>query len=100
MAKPTSSVNIAELQPDELNELKSVVREYLERSQNLDEEIAGLRESKKDLKAEFEKRLDIKTLEQVLKVMKIEASVDHKDNYDSFSEIVKDDFVNRHTDSV
>lgn len=92
-------VDIAELQPDELNELKKVVREYLERSQNIDNEIAGLRESKKDLKDEFESRLDIKTLEQVVKVLQIEESVAHKGNYDSFQEILKDDFVNRVTDS-
>ena len=92
-------VDIAELQPDELNDLKKVVREYLERSQNIDNEIAGLREAKKDLKDEFESRLDIKTLEQVVKVLQIEESVERKGNYDSFQEILRDDFVNRVTDS-
>ena len=90
-------VDIATLQPTELNELKNLVKNYLARKENIEVEIEGLKESLKDLKEEFEGKVDIKTLDQVLKVLKIESAVAHKSNFDSFYEVLKDDFVNNLT---
>lgn len=81
--------NVATMQPDELNELKRIVREYVSRLSNIDSEIDTLREDKKALKEEFKERLDIRTLNAVLKTLKIEAAVIHQDTYDTFYETLK-----------
>jgi len=83
--------NVALLQPDELNELKRLVKEYVTRMETLDNEIDTLREDKKTLKEEFTEKLDLRTLDQVLRIMKIESGVSHKDTYDTFYETLKDD---------
>lgn len=90
--KKQVSVDIATLQPDELNELKKIAIEYVKRLQNLDNEIDQLREDKKALKEEFEERLDIKTLQQVIRVLKIESAVDHRHTYDCFTEALRDEW--------
>lgn len=94
----TPQVDIANLQPSELNALKVVVKEYITRMQNIENEIAGLKESQKDLVEEYKDKLDMKTLSQVLKVLKVESSVAHKNTYDSFYEVLKSDFVNNLVD--
>jgi uncharacterized protein (UPF0335 family) len=98
--KPQLEIDISAMQPDELSELKKVVKEYVGRMDNLDEEIAGLREAKKDLKSEFESRLDIGTLEKVLKILKVESEVDHKGTYEALYDVLKDDFVNGLVDDL
>lgn len=99
MARKRKSVpQMGELQPDELGAVKTEVREFVQRIQNIDNEIAGLRESRKDLIDEFSERLDVSTLQTALKVLNIESTVKHKHNYDVFTEVLKDDFVNGVTD--
>jgi uncharacterized protein (UPF0335 family) len=83
--------NVGDLQPDELGELKRMVREYVSRLENLDNEIDTLRDDKKALKEEFEERLDIRTLNAVLRILKIESGVVHQDTYDTFYEALKAD---------
>lgn len=89
--KQAKSFNVALMQPDELNELKRVAKEFVSRMETLDNEIEVLREDKKALKEEFEEKLDIRTLDQVLRIMRIEAGVVHKDTYETFYEALKDD---------
>ena len=87
-------VDLATLQPDELNALKELVKEFMKRLANIDNEIDTLKEDRKNLFEEYKEKLDVKTLQTVLKVMKIESSIAHKDTYDTFYEALKDDFVN------
>lgn len=82
---------VAEMQPDELNELKKVALEYVNRLQTIDNEIETLREDKKTLKDEFSEKLDIKTLEAALKALKIESTVQHRDTFDTFVEALKEE---------
>jgi len=77
-------------QPDESSELKAVVKEFMDRMQNLDNEIELLNEDKKALKEEFAEKLDVKTLNEALKVLKIKKAVKHKDTFDTFVEILED----------
>ncbi len=91
-------IDIATLQPDELNQLKVVVKEYLTRRDNIETEITGLKDSLKDLNEEFEQKVDIKTLQQVIAVLKIEAKVAYKGNFDSLYEVLKSDYTNGLTD--
>jgi len=95
----TPQVDVATLQPSELGELKIVVKEFLSRLENLDNEIAGLKEDRKALYEEFSEKLDVKTLATAMKVLQIESTVAFKGNYDSFVEVLKDDFVNNLTNS-
>jgi uncharacterized protein (UPF0335 family) len=77
-------------QPDESSDLKLVVKEFMDRMQNLDNEIELLNEDKKALKEEFAEKLDVKTLNEALKVLKIKKGVKHKDTFDTFVEILED----------
>ena len=85
-------VDVAALQPDELSELKKKVVDFVRRLQNIDNEIEALREDKKQLKEDFADELDIATLNQVLRVLKIEADVKHKHTYDCFTEVLRDEW--------
>ena len=82
--------NVATMQPDELGELKRLVREYVRRLDNIDNEIETLKEDKKVLKDEFAEKIDLRTLNIVLRILKIEAGIIHQDTYDTFYEALKD----------
>lgn len=91
--------NVDLMQPDELNALKKEVGEFLKRLQNVDNEISSLKEARKELLEEFSSKLDMKTLQAALRVVNIEQGVAHKDTYDMFIEVLKDDVTNGHVDS-
>lgn len=92
--KQPKVVNPAELQPDELKELKKVVGEFMSRLSNIDNEIETLKEGRKDLIDEYADKLDMKTLTMAIKAVKLEASVAHRDTFDLFVEVLKDDVTN------
>lgn len=89
--KQAKNYNVGLMQPDELNELKRLVHEYVSRMENIDNEIELLKEDKKTLREEFEERLDIRTVEQVLRILRIEQGIVHKDTYDTFYDTLKTD---------
>lgn len=72
------------MQPDELKALRALVREFMERIQNVDNEIETLKEDRKTVIEEYSDKLDMKTLQAALKVLKIQQGVQHKDTYDLF----------------
>lgn len=86
--------DVATLQPDELNEVKKIVKEFIARLTNIDNEIETLKEDRKYLLEEFKDKLDIKMLQHAMKVVKLESEVARKDTYDVFKELLTDDFVN------
>lgn len=86
----TNTTDNADAQPTELNDLKAVLKEFLDRKANIENEISALQEDLKGLVEEFSDRLDMKTLKKALQVTKIEASVLHKDTYDNMVEVLKD----------
>ena len=88
--KKRVDIDVATLQPSELNELKKVAEEFINRAQGIDNEIKMLQEDRKTLVEEFEEKLDIKTLALAMKVLKIESTVDRKDTFDMFVEILKE----------
>lgn len=90
--------NLHDDAPTELNEVNKIVREFIERLTNVDNEIAGLKESRKDLLDEYKGQLDLKTLTTAMKVMKMEANVNNRGTYDEYQEILGGDFANRVTD--
>lgn len=94
MPKKQPTYNIDLMAPDELKSLKKELGEFLRRLQNVDNEIASLKESRKELLEEFSEKFDMKTLQAAMKVIHIEHSVAHKDTYDTYIEVLKDDETN------
>lgn len=90
MVKRFEFEHVADLQPDELTELKKLVSEYISRRGNLESEISLLNEDLKALDEEFSDRLDVKTLKAVLQIMKKESSLVRKDTADLFREILSE----------
>ena len=83
-------IDVAAMQPDELNVLKVEVVEFVKRLENLDNEIACLRDDKKQLKEDFADKLDVPTLDKVLRVLKVESDVKHRHTYDCFMEVLRE----------
>ena len=86
--------DVATLQPDELGAVKTIVKEFISRLTNIDNEAEILKEDRKLLIEEFKEKLDIKMLQHAMKVVKLEAEVARKDTYEVFKELLSDDFVN------
>ena len=93
MAKKKNSpkqYNLAQLQPDEINSLRELVKEFISKVENVDNEIELLKQDRKELLEEYSEKLDMKTLTAALKVVKIQNGVEHKDTYDLFVEALSD----------
>ncbi len=88
MAKTTVDKSVAELQPDELNALKALVKEFMSKVESIDNEIELLKSDRKELIEEYSAKLDFKTLQAALKVVKIQNNVAHRDTYDLFVEVL------------
>jgi uncharacterized protein (UPF0335 family) len=79
---------MADKQPDELNALKEVVEEFMQKMQGIENEIETLKEDRKELLSEYKEKLDTKTLNAALRTIKIRSKVEHKDAFDTFVEIL------------
>jgi len=88
----SQAVDVATLQPDELNELKKVVQEYISRKESIENEIQMLKDDSKELDIEYSEKLDMKTLNVALKTLKLEKSVQFKDTFDLFLDALKNVF--------
>jgi uncharacterized protein (UPF0335 family) len=80
----TTDKAVAELQPDELNALKALVKEFMGKVESIDSEIETLKEDRKEVIEEYREKLDVKTLQLALRVLKLQSSVQHRDTYDLF----------------
>lgn len=81
-----ANYNVDLMQPDEINQLKALAKEFIGRMQNVDNEIELLAEDRKALIDEYSTKLDMKTLTAALRVLKIKSKVEHKDTFDLFVE--------------
>ena len=90
MAKEQRDIDIATMQPDEINALRAVVKEFVDRMQNIDNEIETLKGDRKELVEEFKEKLDYSTLQAALRVIKIQNKVQRRDAYDLFLEVLQD----------
>lgn len=86
MAKKSSpkQYNVGEMMPDEINALKALVKEFVDKMSNIDNEIELLKQDRKELLEEYSEKLDLKTLNAALKVVKIQNEVVHRDTFDLF----------------
>lgn len=76
------------MQPDEVGELKKLVKEFVTRVENVDNEIELLKQDRKDLIEEYSTKLDLKVLQAAMRVVKIQKSVSHRDTFDLFMEVL------------
>lgn len=81
--------NIAEMQPDELSEIKKIVKEFVAKVESVDNEIELLKQDRKELFEDAKATIDTKTLLQVLRVLKIEAGIKYRDTFDTMYAALK-----------
>ena len=86
MRKRPKNYNIAELQPDEVNSLRALVKEFMVKIESIDNEVELLKQDRKEIIEEYQEKLDMKTLQAALKVVKIQQGVEHRDTFDLFLE--------------
>lgn len=75
-------------QPDSLTDLQPIVEEFVKRLKTIELEEEVLKEEKKDLLEEFKQKLDTKTLNLAIRMMKLREKVQHKHTFDVFTEIL------------
>ena len=78
--------NVAIMQPDEVGSLRNLVKEFIKKIEAVDGEIELLKGDRKEIIEEYTEKLDMKTLQAALRVLKIQQSVAHQDTYDLFIE--------------
>jgi uncharacterized protein (UPF0335 family) len=82
----SKNYNVETMQPDEINALRALVKEFIGRIESIDNEIELLKGDRKEVIEEYQEKLDMKTLQAALRVLKIQQGVQHKDTYDLFLE--------------
>jgi uncharacterized protein (UPF0335 family) len=92
--KSEKQYNIAVMQPTEINALKALVKEFMGKIEAIDNEMELLKEDRKEIIEDYSQKLDYKTLQAALRVMKIQQGVEHKDTYDLFMEVLERDIQN------
>lgn len=80
----------ADLQPDSLNELKSIIKEFISRLNQIEHEIETLNNEKKELFEEYAQKIDIKEFKAALRVYKIQQKVSHRHAFESILECLED----------
>lgn len=83
---PEKQYNIAEKQPDEVNALRELVKEFVKKIETVDGEIELLKGDRKEIIEEYSDKLDMKVLTAALRVVKITRGIEHKDTLDLFLE--------------
>lgn len=80
-------------QPDSVTDLQPIVEEFVKRLKVIELEEEELKEHKKDLMEEFKKKLDTKTLNLAIRMMKLREKVEHKHTFDIFTTILSKDEI-------
>lgn len=89
--KQSKNFNVELMQPDEVNELKKLVQEFVKKIETVDQEIETLKTDRKEIMEEYGTKLDLKVLTAVLRILKIESTIAHRDTYDLFISTLKSD---------
>ena len=86
----TKNYNVAHLQPDEINALRALVKEFITKINSIDNEIELLKVDRQEICEEYSEKLDWRTLQAAMKVAKIQQGVAHRDTFDLFLEALTD----------
>jgi uncharacterized protein (UPF0335 family) len=87
---PTVDKAVAEMMPDEINAVRELVKEFMGKVEAVDNEIETLKTDRKELIDEYKSKLDMKTLQIALRVLKLQNAVQRRDAYDLFIEALTD----------
>lgn len=87
---PRRKKEVPERAPLELGELRTLLKEFLERHKNIENEITLLKEDLKELVGEYEDRVDAKTLKQAIRLVKLLESVANKDTFDLYTSVLEE----------
>lgn len=74
--------------PENLNDLKPIVTEFIDRYRRLENEEQELKEQKKELVDEYSDKLDTKTLKLAMKEVELRAKVERKHYFDLFVHVL------------
>jgi uncharacterized protein (UPF0335 family) len=74
--------------PENINDLKPIVTEFIERFKRLENEEAELKLQKNELIAEYSDKLDTKTLKLAMKEVELRAKVERKHYFDLFVHVL------------
>jgi uncharacterized protein (UPF0335 family) len=88
--KQAKNYNVEIMQPDEIGALRKLVKEFVEKINTVDSEIVLLKDDRKDIIEAYTEKLDVKTLQAALKVIKIQNEVTHRDTFDLFLEALNE----------
>lgn len=86
--KKKSEESVADRMPSDPVELKKIVDTFMDRYTNVQNEMELLKEDEVNLIEEFSDRLDMKTLKQAIRAVKLAKKVNHKDTFEQFVEII------------
>lgn len=78
-----------DVQPSSITELEPIVKEFVEKYEQLTNEEELLKIDKKELVEEYSTKLDMKTLQLALKALKLKSKVQHANTFDCFMEILE-----------
>lgn len=82
--------NVAKLPPKKPS-TKDVIHEFLKRYNNVQNEIATLKDSEKELFKEYEDSLDTKVLKKAISIAKAMQKINEKDTFDSYFDILENE---------
>lgn len=85
---PRPKKTYGEEAPSSITELEPVIKEFIEKIKRIDNEVETLKEERKETLEEYEKKLDIKTLNLALRILKIKEKVEHQDTFDTYEEVL------------
>lgn len=86
--KKKSEESVADRMPSDPVELKKIVDTFMDRYTNVQNEMELLKEDEVNLIEEFSDRLDMKTLKQAIRAVKLAKKVNHKHTFEQFIEII------------
>ncbi len=79
----------ADQQPDELKELGAIVEEFTGKLAYIENEMETLKADRKELIEEYKEKLDMKTLNAAMKIVKVKRATEHKHTLDQFLDILE-----------
>lgn len=85
----SEATNGADQQPDELNELAAIVEEFTKKIAYVENEMETLKEDRKAIVEEYKEKLDMKTLNAAMKIVKVKRGAEHKHTLDTFLDILE-----------
>lgn len=86
MSDKSESTTGVDTMPSSVTEVEPLVKEFVEKLQNIKNEQELLKQDEKELWEEYSEKLDTKVLKQAMRCVAIREKVEHKVTFDLFEE--------------